>query len=682
MVAVLFIFSTVSEALAEPVKESLYALSTVQAPYASELDLPSGDMKKFRDIEVSSEVTPDVYTYELSIAAETPEFYRLSSDYGREYLKNHKDKAYVDLYDELCAQCNAFEGYYDDVSATTVEFIDGSLQKLYYLPMQKGKYYIYGLTIDEIRAVFITFIKDHPEYYWLDTFTYVEEINYFTIDLCIYEEYASGAERQKLDEEIQTNLEKYVSAAEKYRSQSEYITAKKVHDDIAEAVEYSYEYFDKDGIKYSRPSETAAAHNIVSVLDNDEDTMPVCEGYAKAYSLILNALCIENILLTGYAGGDDHAWNLVKLDDDRFYWVDLTWDDPGDEISHYFFARGNTEFNEYHRPDTSQDTGFYFQYDLPEVPDTDFELMPFLNDNIINGIDIIHSGTFGDDLSWELYENKVLYIRGTGDMPQSFEYDNEKHITDAPWYEYQSDIAYVIIGEGITYVSSFAFSACFGIEYAYFPDGLESLGNYVFANAFSLKQIRLPASLISIGRNLVFSSNSMYFSDIYYDGTEDEWNEVSKENADIPTGITMHYSSASAPKQTPSAAPTPTPVTPTATPAVPIDEQYKYAISELKLTNKAGEKIAPIDIHGEANLHIVIDDHDADDREDTVILAIYCPDGRLNTIATQTMQFKATGRHTADFEFNADKGEVGEIKVFIWDSYNHHNPLALMKDLK
>ena len=666
-VAASFLLSCVSEAFDEPVKEPVYAPNTVKVSDVPEFDLPSGDMKEFSAIEVSSETAADIlYTDELSIAAEAPGFYSFGSDYGREYLENHKDKAYVDLYDALNEQCKAFEGYYDDVSGTVVYFSDGTSETMYYLPTQEGKDDIYGLTAVEIIEVFSIFLNDHPEYYWLDLFTYSDKGDCYSVDFTIYEEYASGAERQKLDEAIQSNFEKYVSAAEKYKSQGEYMTAKKVHDDIAEAVDYAYEYFDIDGVTYRRASDTAAAHSIVSVLDNNEDTMPICEGYAKTYNLILNALGIESIYITGYGKGESHAWNLIKFDDDRFYWVDLTWDDPGNRILYKYFAVGNTAFNADHIPDTPQGQGNYFQYDLPEVPDTDLELMPIINDNIISGMDIIHQGTCGNDLSWEIYENRVLYIRGTGDMPD-FTFDYDDQVSGAPWCEYQSEINYVIIDDGITSVSDFAFFGCVDIMYAYFQTGLESLGDYVFANVFDLKQIRFPASLVSIGRNLVFTENSLLFSDIYYDGTEEAWNEVSKENADIPIGITMHYISVPAP---------------TETPAPPVDDRYEYTISELALTNEAGERIAPIDIEGEVNLHIAIDDRDAGDRQDTVIIAIYYPNGKLKRIITWEMQFEATGRHTADCVLNAEKVEVGEIKAFIRSSLGDLKPLARVKNLK
>jgi len=49
----------------------------------------------------------------------------------------------------------------------------------------------------------------------------------------------------------------------------------------------------------------------------------VCQGYALAFSAILNAIGIES----NYAHTDNHVWNRVLVDG-SWYHVDVTWDDP------------------------------------------------------------------------------------------------------------------------------------------------------------------------------------------------------------------------------------------------------------------------------------------------------------------------------------------------------------------
>lgn len=71
----------------------------------------------------------------------------------------------------------------------------------------------------------------------------------------------------------------------------------------------------------------------------------VCEGYARAFQLLLNRVGIPNYLVTGTgvnAAGDTegHMWNLVDLDSQHYY-VDVTWDDldsvATDRYSHTYF---------------------------------------------------------------------------------------------------------------------------------------------------------------------------------------------------------------------------------------------------------------------------------------------------------------------------------------------------------
>jgi transglutaminase/protease-like cytokinesis protein 3 len=53
----------------------------------------------------------------------------------------------------------------------------------------------------------------------------------------------------------------------------------------------------------------------------------VCQGYSSAFKLLMDMLGIECDIITGFANGDSHAWNRVKIDGD-YYLVDVTWDDP------------------------------------------------------------------------------------------------------------------------------------------------------------------------------------------------------------------------------------------------------------------------------------------------------------------------------------------------------------------
>lgn len=102
----------------------------------------------------------------------------------------------------------------------------------------------------------------------------------------------------------------------------------------------------------------------------------VCEGYAKAFQLLMNKLNVPSVIVFG-KGVDDqgneefHAWNYVQMEDGTWYAVDTTWDDPivigkgkiPDSTKTRYFLKGSNDFFKQHTedPDVSG-TGQKFVY--------------------------------------------------------------------------------------------------------------------------------------------------------------------------------------------------------------------------------------------------------------------------------------------------------------------------------
>ena len=67
---------------------------------------------------------------------------------------------------------------------------------------------------------------------------------------------------------------------------------------------------------------------------------PVCEGYARAFKVLSDAAGIPVMLASGKArehsedSFEGHMWNEVRMDDGKWYAVDVTWNDP---VSKYKF---------------------------------------------------------------------------------------------------------------------------------------------------------------------------------------------------------------------------------------------------------------------------------------------------------------------------------------------------------
>jgi len=53
----------------------------------------------------------------------------------------------------------------------------------------------------------------------------------------------------------------------------------------------------------------------------------VCDGYSRAFQMVMRKLKIPCRFVTGSSGSVGHAWNMVKLSG-KWYHIDVTFDDP------------------------------------------------------------------------------------------------------------------------------------------------------------------------------------------------------------------------------------------------------------------------------------------------------------------------------------------------------------------
>jgi hypothetical protein len=97
---------------------------------------------------------------------------------------------------------------------------------------------------------------------------------------------------------------------------------------------------------YYNGRETNAAHMAKYIFTEGKG---VCEAYAEAFKILMNAVGIECIMVPGEAGGVGHVWNQVKVDG-KWYNTDVTWDDPddGDKIHYDYFCIPDSKINKTH----------------------------------------------------------------------------------------------------------------------------------------------------------------------------------------------------------------------------------------------------------------------------------------------------------------------------------------------
>ncbi len=148
----------------------------------------------------------------------------------------------------------------------------------------------------------------------------------------IPQERREAAELREVCEEILAVISEEKSAYKK---------EKKIHDYLVENVAYGY----PEGVE----SEDSNAYNAYGALVQGK---AVCNGYAQAMKLLCDLGGVECELITGTADGENHAWNLIRLDDDAWYHVDVTWDDPEpddpERLLYSYFNLNDTQMAQSH----------------------------------------------------------------------------------------------------------------------------------------------------------------------------------------------------------------------------------------------------------------------------------------------------------------------------------------------
>lgn len=120
------------------------------------------------------------------------------------------------------------------------------------------------------------------------------------------------------------------------------------------------------------------------------------------------------------------------------------------------------------------------------------------------------SGTCGENVTWTFNkETGELTISGTGEM------EDYTSGPDVPWfssyYGLERYIENVIITDGVTTISSHAFSACQKLTSVTIPDSVKRIGDFSFIQCYKLSDITLPNSVESIGNYAFGFCNSLAF---------------------------------------------------------------------------------------------------------------------------------------------------------------------------
>ena len=195
--------------------------------------------------------------------------------YGR--LNEHEKKVYVEI-------CHAIQGMKPEVPVSSLD-------------------------VDEIDKCFNCVMIDNPEFFYTDGYKMTRTLLDGKLQNITFSPRFTMTGKEILEKEdgIDSYVNRFIS--EMPDLPDEYSKAKYIFDYLVENTEYD--------------TDTENNQNICSVFI---DNKSVCQGYAMAAKYLADELGIFCTVVYGSAGGENHAWNLMRLDG-TYCHVDITWGD-------------------------------------------------------------------------------------------------------------------------------------------------------------------------------------------------------------------------------------------------------------------------------------------------------------------------------------------------------------------
>lgn len=265
----------------------------------------------------------------------------------------------------------------------------------------------------QIHIVLLAFGNDYPEIFWLENyFSYLQEDSSMYIQF--YSPISPSEIQQKMAELSGVISEMLLSIPEYL---SEYERELFIHNKIAQMCEYDYDEVNGDDKNWE-------SYTLYGTLVSG---LAVCEGYARTLQYLLRCCGIESYGVFGSSDGQLHKWNLVKIDD-KWYHVDLTWNDINDNLIWEYFNLTDsmiskdhqiaTHYSEQTNDEITKRNNFNFDLPLCTAEYANFYKMEalFLNDLSSSSLDNLTEYLIENAGK----ENTVIYIQ----FPESITADD------------------------------------------------------------------------------------------------------------------------------------------------------------------------------------------------------------------------------------------------------------------
>lgn len=169
------------------------------------------------------------------------------------------------------------------------------------------------------------------EYGIYNSSTYVDRGAYYDFDMDCYADFITTKSQETA---VNTKVNDIMNTLD-LDGKTDYQKICAIYSYICSNVDYDYDALETGDL---------TAHSAFAALCKGK---AVCQGYATAiYRLMLEA-GIDCRVVVGFSGDELHAWNIVELDD-KYYYIDSTWDSNFDEFTDYeWFLKGTNDFEDH-----------------------------------------------------------------------------------------------------------------------------------------------------------------------------------------------------------------------------------------------------------------------------------------------------------------------------------------------
>ena len=277
-------------------------------PQEPEQEADNQDTDNTDDSDVLCRATLDPISHELEVeqfsAEEAADAEITSAELNNALTSNKSGSSYFDIISVTrygraklakMSRSTVYLKIYDRLLEMAENFTVGKVS----LPTNQK------ITHDEAWLVTAAFYSDYPELFWArPSFWY----NKNTM-LCSEIQLNYNSHIYNLNTELPLFLETAETILAGMPTGSDYEKELYLHDALIKKVTYTY----------SKLEEQNGYTTLV-------EGKGVCAGYAFALQYLLMRAGIQSYYVVGYAG-ENHAWNLAKIDGE-WYYVDATWDDP------------------------------------------------------------------------------------------------------------------------------------------------------------------------------------------------------------------------------------------------------------------------------------------------------------------------------------------------------------------